>query len=121
MATQSKYSTYIDSYGPSGQVIAHGNFTGAGTGQPTVNEAQGFTVARTGTGVYVLTFARAWRAIDVTLGFQSNTAAQIPIITAISQANRTVTITVVGAGGATPADATTSQTVHVQAILRTTV
>lgn len=116
MATNLKLAKFLDCYGPD-SVVALVNFTTAGTGAVTTNEAQGVTVARTGVGTYLLTFARGWKAITVTTGFQFSTSAQIPLITAISAANRTVTITVVGAGGTTAAD-TTGATIHIQAILR---
>lgn len=111
---------YVDCYGPDA-AFAVAQFTTAGTGAVTVVESQGLaSIARTGVGVFLLTYLRSWKNINVTIGAQFTTAAQTVIITGISQANRTVTLTVVGAGGNTAAD-TTGLTIHVQALLRTAV
>ncbi len=121
MATGTKGAKkYIDAYGPD-SVIAVAKFTTASTGAPTVVESQGLvSIARTGVGVFELTFLRTWREITVTTGFQFTTSAQIPIITSITPSTRKVVITVVGAGGSTAAE-TTGATIHVQAILRTAI
>lgn len=114
------FKKYIDCYGPD-SVIAVAKFTTVDDAAPTVLESQGLaSIARSGEGVFVLTFLRSWKEITVTLGTQFTTAAQTVIITGVSQSARTVTLTVVGAGGNTATDAA-GMTIHVQAILRTAV
>lgn len=114
MATQSKLSKYVDCYGPD-SVFAVGNFTTAGTGAVVTNEAQGFTVARTGVGAFTITFARGWKANTVTLGLQHTTQAATPVITAVSASGRTVVVSMLAVSTATE---TTGATIHVQALLR---
>jgi hypothetical protein len=92
-------------------------FTTAGTGTVTTVDAWGCTVARTGVGVFVITLATVGKHFNVTLGTEFTTAAQTTIVTAKSLTNRTVTITVVGAGGSTATD-TTGMTINAQIAIR---
>lgn len=112
MATNLKSSNFVDCYGPS-SVFAVGNFTTAGTGAVVTNEAQGFSVARTGVGAFTITFARGWKANTVTLGLQHTTQAATPVVTAVS--GRTVVVSMLAGSTATE---TTGATIHVQALLR---
>lgn len=63
-------------------VIISGSFAPAGAGAPTAVKGRGFTVSRTGTGTFLVTFADKWAdVIGVTVTLQlsasANTAAQV--------------------------------------------
>lgn len=115
MATNNKLDKYLSAYGPD-SVMVLGSFTTAGAGAPTLGEGQGIvSVSRTGTGVYLLTLARGWKAITVTLGLQHTTQAATPVVTALSATARTVTVSMLAASTGTD---TTGAVVHIQAVLR---
>ncbi len=107
----------LDTYGPE-ERLAKVSFTTAGTGAPTVTDAQGVvSVARTGVGVFVVTFKHGGQAYCPTYGVEFSTTAQAALITAKSTSAKTITFTVVTAAGGTAAD-TTGMTIHVQNLIR---
>lgn len=119
MATQSRFKNRgIRVYGPGGPELVTCKFTTSGTtSDVTTVEAQGCTVARTGVGVFVVTFGRTYKVIpNVTFSVQASTTAQLFIITAATTS--AVTITQVTAGGGTAVD-TLAATINVQAVGRT--
>ena len=119
MSVIARLGKFLGIFGPNSQSIAHGRFTTSGnTGAVTTNEANGFTVARTGVGVFVVTYAKAAKvAPTVTFSVQGSTTAQLFIITA--NTTTATTFTQVTAGGSTAVD-TLAATIHVQAIQRYT-
>jgi hypothetical protein len=112
----SEFNTDLKVLGPEHR-YAMVTFTTAGTGAVTTVDAWGCTVARTGVGVFVVTLATVGKHYNVTLGTEFTTAAQTPIVTAKSLSAKTVTITVVGAGGSTATE-TTGMTINAQIAIR---
>lgn len=77
-------------------VVVAGSFAPAGTGAPTASKGKGFTVARTGVGAFRITLdARFNSILSVVAGLQLATATdQFIVVGAISEANRTIDLTV---------------------------
>ncbi len=118
MAKSGGLSKFVDCYGPD-SVFVIANFTTAGTGAPTVNEAQGVaTITRTGVGVFEITLNRSWKNACVTLGLQHTTQAATPVVTSVTPATRKIVVSMLAGSTATE---TTGAVIHVQILLRKSV
>lgn len=92
-----------------GLVVLTAGFTGNGSSAPTGVEGKGVSVARTGTGVYVVTLPGTGSMdIRTTHVAVVGTDFTRTWVSAISEAARTVTITSQAADG-TPTDLSSSQ------------
>lgn len=68
---------FIKSAGPA-RVYVEGKIQGANTDAPTISEGTGFTVARTGTGAWTITFTKSYAAlVAFTWGLQASTPADV--------------------------------------------
>lgn len=110
---------YRKGYGPE-RVIASGTFTTAGTGQPTTANLYGIaSITRTGVGVFLVTLLDSAKEYLVGLTTQCTPALSVnaPVVSALSLANKTVTVSICTAGAVAE---TTGITVHVEVSSRQT-
>lgn len=99
---QSVRKTIAKIFGTERTVIAWGRFTTAGTGAPTVNEAQGVSsIARAGVGVYTITLPYTWKELTVIPVYSASNDSGHFVETARSASAKTITITAYAAGTAT--------------------
>jgi len=117
MASNTRNSNIPKVFGPGGAKIVTCSFSLVTTALTTV-EAQGCSVSRTGVGTYVVQVRPGYKMLNVTMGVEAASTAQLFIVTSRDLAAGTVTIKQVTAGGGTAVDTLTAR-VDVQIVCRT--
>ena len=80
------------------EVLVSGSFAPAGTGAPTAALGDGYTVARTSTGLFTLTLDRVWPSLlsataTVQLATAADTVAQVGVVALTSKTVQIRTLT----------------------------
>jgi hypothetical protein len=94
MATNTRFHKFVDNMGPD-SIFSSAFFTlPSGATQPTIVENQGFTsIARTGTGTYVLTLSRKAKNITVLMNPGGTPGAPSQSVVVLSRSLTAGTIT----------------------------